>query len=502
MQNHVHTGHSAYIGNQWISSSGTLLESHNPATGDLIWRGSEATESEVHAAINTANHAYPAWSAQPAEQRKEFLLKFSSVLQSAQQKYAETISMENGKPLWESISEVASMLNKIDISILAYEERCQEKIKPQGEALSVTRHRPHGVMVVLGPFNFPGYLPLGQIVPALLAGNSVIFKPSELTPRCGEMMLELWDKVGLPSGVLNLIQGGRDTGRLLVQHDKINGVLFVGSWQGGRALANLFGERPDKMLALEMGGNNPLVVTDVADVQAAAYLIIQSAFLTAGQRCTCARRLIIPEGDKGNQVIAALLQMISKISIGPFTQKPEPYMGPVISKKAMQHLLAAQNTLKAKGATPLIEMKSISESGAFLTPGVIDVTEVLEREDIEHFGPLLQLIRVPDFESAMAEANNTAFGLTAGLLSDNRFEYERFLQQVHAGIINWNNPLTGNSSSAPFGGRGKSGNHRPSGYYTIDYCNDPIASLERSKAAFPSKLSPGLPIENKPQGKI
>jgi succinylglutamic semialdehyde dehydrogenase len=384
------------------------------------------------------------------------------------------------------------MISKIDISINAYEERCRETVKPLSDAISITRHRPHGVVAVLGPFNFPGYLPLGQIVPALLAGNCVVFKPSELTPKCGEMLVQMIERAEIPPGVLTLVQGGKNTGKLLVEHADIKGVFFVGSWNGGKALAEYFGSHPEKILALEMGGNNPLVVTNIKDNDAAAYLTVQSAFLTSGQRCTCARRLIVPRGDQGDRFIQALIKMMSKINVGPYTQKPDPFMGPVISNQAMEALLNAQQALIAKGAKPLVEMKKWGDKGSFLSPGVIDVTEVAEREDKEFFGPLLQLIRVTDFQAAIAEANNTAFGLTAGLLSDNKSDYEHFLLHVKAGIINWNMPMTGNSSGAPFGGIGKSGNNRPSGFYTVDYCNYPVASLEKPKVTLPAKPTPGI----------
>lgn len=488
-------GFTAYIGREWRSSSkGEAFASLNPATGETLWKGAEATENDIHDAIEAASNALPTWSALPSEIRVQALLKLGSILQSEQSKYAEIIAKENGKPLWEAMGEVAGMINKIDLSINAYEERCRESIKPLNDAISITRHRPHGVVALLGPFNFPGYLPFGQIIPALLAGNCIVFKPSELTPWCGQALTQLIEKAEIPSGVFNLVQGGKSTGKLLVDHPKINGVFFVGSWNGGKALAENIGTQPEKILALEMGGNNPLVVTNVSDYEAAAYLAIQSAFLTSGQRCTCARRLIVPRGDKGDRFIQSLIKMTSKIVVGPYTQKPDPFMGPVISENSFKALLKAQEGLIAKGGKSLIEMKRKGEQGFFLTPGIIDVTSIALREDEEFFGPLLQLIRVDDFNTAIVEANNTAYGLTAGLLSDDKNEYDLFLKHVKAGIINWNMPMTGNSSGAPFGGIGKSGNNRPSGFYTIDYCNYPVASLEKPKVSLPAKLSPGLPI--------
>ena len=241
-----------------------------------------------------------------------------------------------------------------------------------------------------------------------------------------------------------------------------------------------------------MGGNNPLVVSHVDDTAAAAYMTIQSAYLSSGQRCTCARRLIVPEGSDGDNFIQILLQMIKAMSIGPYTAIPEPFMGPVISEAHALKILAAQDDLIAKGAIPLFPSSHLCPGTGLLSPGLIDVTPIKERPDNEIFGPLLQLIRVKDFQAAIEEANRTRFGLAAGLLSDSNAEYQQFYQQVHAGVINWNAPLTGASSAAPFGGVGCSGNHHPSAYYAADYCSYPVASIESSQLRMPASLSPGL----------
>lgn len=489
--------YSAYIDGKWINSNGASLKSYNPATGKVVWEGLSATHEDVVNAIEAAKKALPIWSSKTIEERKKYLQSYGQLLKSQHDKLSEAISIENGKPLWESRAEVTTMFNKIDITIKAYEERCKETSFTVGETTSITRRHPHGIVGVLGPFNFPGHLTNGQIIPALLAGNTIVFKPSELTPYFGQLMIELFEKASFPPGVINLVQGGKEVGISLVEQKDLNALLFVGSWDTGKLLATSFGSAPQKMLALEMGGNNPLVVSEINDIEAAAYLTIQSSYLTSGQRCTCARRLIVPKGKKGDAFIDSLRAMIKNIAVGPYTQDPEPYMGPVISEHAANKLLEAQENLKQKGATSLIEMKKIGSEGSFLSPGLIDVTGISDIEDKENFGPLLQLIRVEDFTSGIIEANKTSYGLTAGLLSDSKEEYELFLEKTNAGIINWNVPLTGNSSSAPFGGIGKSGNFRPSGYYSVDYCSYPVASLELPTTHFPEKLAPGLPITKK-----
>lgn len=470
------------------------LISRNPATNEIVWKGHASSEVEVNTAVLSAKSAFTSWSKLAVIERIRYIKAFQEKLKASQDILAEAISKETGKPLWESISEVNSMASKVDISIDAYSVRCAEMLSNNPGGQSITRHRPHGAVAVFGPFNFPGHLPNGHIVPALLAGNTVIFKPSEMTPLVAEITGHLWCIAGLPKGVINIVQGGRDTGALLALHPDIDGLFFTGSWATGKLFSEKFAERPEKILALEMGGNNPLVVTQIADLKAAAYLTILSAYLTAGQRCSCARRLIVLEGPQGDAFLTLLQEMISGIKIGAFDEKPEPFMGPVISSAAAQKILAAQDILKKQGGHSLIEMRQLKEGLPFLSPGLMDVTGLANRRDEEIFGPFLQLIRVPDFDAAIEEANRTEYGLTAGLLSDRHHEYEEFYQRVRAGVINWNAQLTGASSAAPFGGIKKSGNHRPSAYYAADYCSYPVASIESKKVSMPSSVLPGIEV--------
>jgi succinylglutamic semialdehyde dehydrogenase len=239
-----------------------------------------------------------------------------------------------------------------------------------------------------------------------------------------------------------------------------------------------------------MGGNNPLIVWDVADVEAASYLIVQSAFLTAGQRCTCARRLIVRSGDE--RVVRSVVELAGKVRVGCWDAEPAAFMGPVISDRAARQVLGAQKDLIGRGGRAIVPVKSIGPREAFLSPGLIDVTDVEDRPDVEVFGPLLQLIRVADFDAALAEANDTAYGLAAGLISDRRELYEWFLREIRAGVVNWNRATTGASGKLPFGGVGLSGNHRPSGYFAADYCSYPVASLEIETVAMPAQRLPGL----------
>jgi succinylglutamic semialdehyde dehydrogenase len=389
------------------------------------------------------------------------------------------------------MEEVGTMIAKVAVSIEAHRQRRSDTSAGEiAGARAVTRFKPHGVLGVFGPFNFPGHLPNGHIVPALLAGNTVVFKPSEMTPGVGQRMVELWRRAGLPRGVMNLVHGGRETGIGLANHGGLDGLLFTGSAGAGTALHRGFAGQPQKILALEMGGNNPLIVWDAGDVEAAAYLIVQSAFLTAGQRCTCARRLIVRGGEE--RLVRAVVELMGKVRLGRWDAEPAAFMGPVISDAAARQVLGAQEDLTGRGSRVIVPVRSMGPREAFLSPGLIDVTDVKDRADTEIFGPLLQFIRAADFDTALREANNTTYGLAAGLISDRRELYERFFREIRAGVVNWNRATTGASGKLPFGGVGMSGNHRPSGYFASDYCSYPVASLEIERVAMPAQRLPGL----------
>lgn len=480
--------HPLYLAGQWHAARGGAFSTIDPATGEPLWSGAAASAADVDEALRAARAAFPAWARRATDERAAVLRRFAELLVEHRAALTETIAHETGKPLWEAATEAQAMIAKIPLAIEAHARRCGEF--PGGPA--VTRFRPHGVVAVLGPYNYPGHLPNGHIAPALLAGNTVVFKPSELTPLTAQRTVEFWERAGLPPGVLNLVQGGRATGEAIVAHPELDGLFFTGSSATGLALHRAFAERPDKILALEMGGNNPLVVHAVRDHAAAALLTVQSAFLSAGQRCTCARRLLVPRGDEGDRFVAELVATVRRIRVGAPADRPEPFCGPVIRPAVAEKLLAVQAALLARGATTLVELRHLRAGTGLVSPGLIDVTAVGERADEEHFGPLLQLIRVADFDAALAEANRTRFGLSAGLLSDDRALYERFRTEVRAGIVNWNQQTTGASSAAPFGGVGASGNHRPSAFFAADYCSFPVASLELPEVRPPAVPQPGL----------
>ncbi|WP_313170258.1 succinylglutamate-semialdehyde dehydrogenase [Massilia oculi] len=483
---------SNYINGEWLAGSGRELATIDPSTGRQTWTSSESTAQDVARAASAAHAAFEAWALTSLDERIAIATRFRDLLKENAEELAATIAEEVGKPLWEARTEAATMANKIDISVQSYGARTGESLAKVADGNAVLRHRPHGVFAVYGPYNFPGHLPNGHIVPALIAGNTVVFKPSEYAPRTAVKTVELWEKAGLPKGVLNLVNGGRETGIALGQEPLVDGVLFTGSSQTGAALHKQFGGQPGKMLALEMGGNNPLVVWDAEDIDAAVHHTVMSAFISAGQRCTCARRLVIQDNETGQAFLKRLVEVAANLQVGPSNAEPQPFMGPVVSSAVAARLVQAQADMATKGGKILLQMRQLDKDAGFVTAGIVDTTDAQGIPDEEWFGPLLQVIRVKDFDEALRVANATEFGLAAALLSPSEELWKRFAVRARAGIVNWNRPTTGAASSAPFGGVGKSGNHRPSAYYAADYCAYPVASIETAELEMPAKLSPGL----------
>src|SRR4051812_47397943 len=416
------------------------LISTEPATGETLWTGEEG---EPEAEVAAARAAWAGWAARSLAYRVETLRRFANLARAGIEAFADLIARETGKPLWETRTEAEAVVNKVDISISAYADRTsQRRLEGAPGARVAGRHKPHGVLAVLGPYNFPAHLPNGHIVPALIAGNAIVFKPSEKTPAVGEFLVKLYREAGVPEGVVRIVQGGPATGKALAAHPGLDGLLFTGSARAGGALHRQFADLPHKILALEMGGNNPLVVWNAADIHAAAAMAVQSAYLSAGQRCTAARRLIVEDG-KHEPLLETIVKLIDRLIVDHPHASPAPFMGPVIDNDAADHLQDAFIDLTGKGGRAIRRLDRKAGNLPFLTPALIDVTEVERRSDEEMFGPILQVIRVKDFDAALAEANATRYGLAASLIGGSPELYDRFWANIRAGVVNWNKPTNG-----------------------------------------------------------
>jgi succinylglutamic semialdehyde dehydrogenase len=459
--------------------NGAMLISTEPATGTLIWEG---PEGDAAAEIAAARAAWAGWASRPVTVRIETLRRFVNVVRAKLEPFADLIARETGKPLWECREEVEGVMARVDHAVGAFSERTpNRKIEGAMSSRTALRHKPHGVLAVIGPFNFPAGTPSGHIIAGLIAGNAIVFKPSEKTPASGRFLVACLHEAGVPEGCLRLLVGGPAVGEALARHPGIDGLLFTGSSRVGLALGRYFAEHPGKLLALEMGGNNPIIVWDTPTLHAAAVLCVQSAFQTSGQRCTAARRLIVRDGAH-QPLVDEIVKLIGRILVDAPHASPVPFMGPVIDNAAADRLQEQWLDLILKGGRAITHLGRADPDRPFLTPGLIDMTGVENRADQELFGPILQMIRVPDFDAAIAEANATRYGLCAALICEQPALYERFWSGLRCGLLNWNKTTNAAPFNAPFGGTGISGNFRPGDWYAADYCAYPVVSGEVEQA--------------------
>ena len=481
-----------YINGNWVIANGDSFSSYSPVNEELLWKGFLSTNEDIESAIKSAKYAFVKWSKLDIEERIKYIKKYIEVVEANKEELAECISNEVGKPYWESLTEVNSIIGKLDPCIEAYNLRNKTIVRKQNDgSKSVTRFKPHGVVGVIGPYNFPAHMPNGHIMAALLAGNTIVLKPSEKVPLVSEKVMELWNKAGLPNGVINMVQGNKEASEYLCLNDDVKGIFFTGSKTAGQNIEKLCLHK--KICVLEMGGNSPYIVWDTTNIDSAVITIIQSSFITSGQRCSTARRLIVPNNEFGDSFINRLVEVSKNIIVGKPKNEPEVFMGPLKSKELVDRIINKQDELSNIGAKILLKSMRIPELGSsYITPGIIEVTDVKDNHDEEIIGPFLQVTRVDNFEEAINKANDSCYGLAAGIITEDQNLYEEFENKIQAGIISWNKQLTGASKYAPFGGIKDSGNYRPSGFLAADYCVYSTAATEIEKLQEISKLPKGI----------
>jgi len=482
---------------------GDRLVSTNPARpGDVLWTGTPVA-GHVNDALTAARQALPAWSGWPLERRFDALRGLQRLVRDRVETIADVICDETGKARWDALSEAKILAAKVDITLdrqgPPFRRVAGYDLPLTGSREGSCWFRPHGVMAVIGPFNFPAHLPNGHIVPALAMGNTVVFKPSDKTPATGQLLAELYSEAlreaGAPPGVLNLVHGAADVASALVTHDEPDGILFTGSWPVGRKILEANLDRPGRIVALELGGNNPHVVLPDADLRQAAVETARAAFVTTGQRCTAARRLIVHE-DVADRLIAAICKAASTLVVGDPRAEHPVFMGPPISRDARDAIASSYKAMVAGGATPLLEPTAFENEhdAAYITPGIVRVDR-FGRDgrsladdagcDVEVFGPLLRVAVVSSLDEAIQQANATRYGLAASIFTSNPDAIERFQREARAGCVNVNTGTAGASGKLPFGGLGLSGNHRPAGAFSLDYCAYPVAGMIETGDAAP-----------------
>jgi succinylglutamic semialdehyde dehydrogenase len=446
----------------------------------------------VELAVTRAREALRSWSQLPMAIRIAQVKKLRASIAERSEAFAERITHEVGKPLWEAKTEVAAALNKIDITV--DEGLALVAGREMGSRAQRYAYKPLGVAAVLGPFNFPLHLPHGHVVPALLTGNTVVMKPSELTPSVGELYAECFDAAGFAPGVFNLVQGGGAIGAALASHADVDAVMFTGSFGVGQAIKRATLEQPHKLLALEMGGRNPAIVLADSDLEKAVHDVVWGATVTTGQRCS-GTAVALVERSIFERFTARALEVAEGLRVGD-PLEAGVFMGPMISEPARDRFLSALKAAEAAGVLTLKSAQPIeaARSQAFVTPSVHHVVaprgSFYETEEL--FGPDLALESIDDLDHAIARAEASQFGLSASVFTASESAFQHAWAHLHYGCINWNAPTCGASSKLPFGGMRKSGNHRPAALFSTLYCTHPVASIEGEGTLANATPSPGF----------
>jgi len=467
------------------------LVSVSPADpADEIGRFPLAGTPQVEAAVARARRAFPAWRDAGFEARARILRRFADLAREGSEDLARLIAREVGKALWDARAEAALVASKVELTL----EHGMRHVAPiEAGPGARAEYWPRGVLAVLGPFNFPAHLPNGHIVPALATGNSVVLKPSELAPATADWMARTWQKAGLPEGVLEIVQGRAATGSALALHLDVDGVLFTGSYPTGRALEQALIDQPGKLLALEMGGKNAIVVLDDADLELAVAESALSICASTGQRCSSASRLFVARGVL-DEYLARLLRVLRGVQIGP-PLADGVFMGPLVSQAAHAKLMHYRALASEAGGERLLAVdpgRPAPFAGAGLVRFASTQQEHAYQRD-EIFGPEAALYPIDDLDSAIAAVNDSDFGLAASVFTRDHNLFERCIGRVRTGLLNWNRGTIGASGKLPFGGARRSGNDRPAGILSTLYCTTPQARLEHAGGFDPATLPPGMP---------
>ncbi|MBE8162533.1 MAG: aldehyde dehydrogenase family protein [Bdellovibrionaceae bacterium] len=470
---------------QWEVRSPSNLE-------DTVMRVS-SNKSLLKEVCVAAHKASTLWKYKSLEERIGYMEKVKALFVKNVDVIAKVIARETGKPLWESTGEAKALASKITVTIehslkLVRTEKI-ENILPQVTGL--TQFKPQGVLAVIGPFNFPAHLANGHIIPALLTGNTVIFKPSEKTPATAQILTEMFHQAGLPQGVFNLVQGQAQLSQSLVEHELVDGVLFTGSYDVGLKIKKQLLNHPSKILALEMGGKNSSLVWKDTNIKKAVYENIVASFITSGQRCSCTSQIFIHESvyDKFTE---AFIKGIANIKIGHWADPV--FMGPLIDQQAVSRHLSAQKQAVAEGGELLLQGKALElqHKGHYVGPAVFGFSEYKKTsvyQNSEWFSPQVSLYKVKDFDQASFIINSSGFGLVASLFSNDEVLHNKAFLDWKVGLLNINRATTGASSRLPFGGLGKSGNHRPSAHFSVQYCTTPVALLKSDDSFLGSNMT-------------
>ena len=465
-----------FIGGQWVdSSSGRRVHDVNPAdTSEVIAEAPASTAAEATEACEAALRAFEGWRRTPAPVRGQILYKAQRRMEERRQELAEALTREEGKTIAESRGEVQRAINVVEFFAGQARRITGETIPSElPNNFCYTIKQPVGPVAVITPWNFPIAIPIWKIAPALVSGNTVVFKPASLTPLTAALIVEIFGECGLPPGVLNLVYGGgREVGDTVVKHPAIQAVSFTGSNDVGVGLYSAAAARGIKCQC-EMGGKNPIVILGDADLDLAVESTIQGAFGSTGQRCTATSRAVV-EQSIANEFVERLHARAASLVVGNGLD-PATNIGPSVDHKQLETVLEYVGIGKSEGATLVRGGDRMAddgrERGYFVAPTIFDNVEPdmrIAQEEI--FGPVLSVIRAPDAKSALRVANGVKFGLSASIYTNDVASMYRFVDDLEAGIIHVNSPTVGGEAHIPFGGMKATGvGLREMGSVAIDF---------------------------------
>lgn len=464
-----------YIAGTWQHAvDGGTFTSINPArNSDIIGKFPQSSATDVDAAAKAARAAFKTWSRMPAPQRGDILRRIGDVLTERKADLAHAMTREMGKPFFETKGDVQEA---IDTAYYAGSEtrRLFGHTVPSElpNKFNMSLRRPIGVVGVITAWNFPVAVPTWKIFPALAAGNTVVFKPSEDAPHSGMLLVQALLDAGVPAGVLNLVQGAGATGQAMVEHPEIDAITFTGSSETGAKIGAACG-RTFKRFSMEAGGKNPMIVLDDADLDLVIDGLLWGAFGTTGQRCTATSRLIAHEAIH-DELVETLKAKASALKLG-YGNDADTEMGPLINQKAMDKVTHYMEIAKDEGVTIALGGKPATgdglDDGFFFEPTIFTgVTPEMRVAKEEIFGPVLSVIKVGSYEEAVAVANNTDYGLSSSIYTNNVALAFKAMHDIEAGITYVNGPTIGAEAHMPFGGVKQTGNgHREGGWEVFDF---------------------------------
>jgi acyl-CoA reductase-like NAD-dependent aldehyde dehydrogenase len=483
-----------YIRGEWLTiRQGREIEVRNPADQDeVLGKGFLASAREAEAALAAASEALQSWSRTPAPKRGEIIERAGDLLKAEQDEVARLLTREEGKTFAEAKGEVYRAYNVINYT--AGQSRRMGGMTIPSELpknFAYTMRQPLGVVALITPWNFPICIPAWKIAPALVAGNTVIFKPSSTTPLTAAKLVEIFERAGLPAGVLNLLVGSSsDVGDLLTHDPRVRGISFTGSSENGTQIYTTCATRGVKAQC-EMGGKNPVIVLEDADLDLAVDGIVSGAFGSTGQRCTATSRAVLQEAI-ADKVIARMVERISKWKLGNGLDS-DVQMGPLVSAQQLKTVEEYIEIGKREGAKLVSGGKRPSNlpDGFFIEPTIFDNVRPeyrIAREEI--FGPVLSVIRAKDYEQAIHFANTSDYGLTSSIYTNDAGRIFDFCERMEAGMVHVNSPTVGGEAQIPFGGMKSSGvGEREQGPTALDFYTDvKVVYIDYTGAARTSKF--------------